>query len=43
MMGHDERGRGASLAASLARYSAQLLAVQVIKVRMGYEDDIHGR
>ena len=43
VMRHDQRGRGAGLAAGLARDGSQRLAMQVIEVRMSYEDDIHWR
>ena len=40
MMRHYERGRGSSLAPGLPCYGAQRLAVQVIEVRMGDEDEV---
>jgi hypothetical protein len=43
VMRNDERGRGSSLAAGLARDGAQRLAMQVIEVGVGDEDYIHGR
>ena len=43
MMRDDQGRRGSSLAASLARDGAQRLAMQVIEVSVGYEDDIHWR
>ncbi len=41
MMRDDQRGRGSGLAAGLARDRAQRLAMQVIEVRMRYQDHIH--
>jgi len=43
MVRDNEGGRGSSLSAGLARDGAQRLAVQVIEVGMGDQDDIHGR
>ena len=43
MMRDDEGGRGAGLAAGLARDGAQRLAMQVIEVRVRDQDNIHGR
>src|SRR5208282_4701046 len=43
VMGDDERGSGSGLAAGLARDGAQRLAMQVIEVRVGYQDNIHRR
>src|ERR1700681_4863737 len=43
MMRNDQRGRGASLALSLARDGTQRLSVQVIEVRVRHEDDVHRR
>ena len=42
-MGDDERGRGPGLAAGLPRDGAQRLAMQMIEVRVRYEDEVHGR
>ncbi len=43
VMRHHKRGRGPSLAARLPGYSAERLAMQVIKVRVSYEDHIRRR
>ena len=42
-MRDDQRGRGSGLAAGLARDGAQRLAMQVIEVRVRYQDEIHRR
>ena len=43
MMRDDQGGRGSGLTAGLVRDGAQRLAMQVIEVRMRYQDNIHGR
>src|SRR5271155_1566214 len=43
VMRDDERRRGAGLAPGLTRNGAQRLAMQVIEVRVRYQDDIHRR
>ena|SRR5580692_6313909 len=43
MVRDDQRWRGSALAAGLARDGAQRLPMQMIEVRVRYQDDVHRR